>query len=223
MFDRAPPNLALSPTRSRRVVSRLAPVALAVLLAAPPLGGQTVPSNTRGVTLLPGDVLQIEIWREEDLSGEFYVNERGVAVLPLIGDQLVTDLPIDQVRDRLIERYRVHLRNPSISVTPLRRIHVLGEVSKPGLYMVDPTISLAGVVALAGGTTSTGTLERIQLIRQGTEVIERVNAAAILDSVHIRSGDQIFIGQRGWFERNSTFVVSIVLSITTMAVTILAQ
>jgi protein involved in polysaccharide export with SLBB domain len=114
----------------------------------------------------------------------------------------------------------VHLRNASINITPLRRINVLGEVARPGLYPVDPTVSLAGVVALAGGATATGDIRRIRIVRDGTVLMERAGAAETLNTLELRSGDQIFVDRRGWFDRNSTFVVSALLSITSIVITL---
>lgn len=172
------------------------------------------------VTLQPGDMVRVVIWREEDLSGDFSVDETGVVTLPLLGDKHVTGIPMRQLREVLIEEYRIHLRNPSISITPLRRVNVLGEVNKPGLYEVDPTISLAGAVALAGGATASGDLNRIRVIRSGTVIRERVAAQAALNTADIRSGDQIFVERRNWFDRNSTFVVSVLLSVTSIVITL---
>src|SRR5690606_41292716 len=100
--------------------------------------------------LQPGDILSIEVWREPDLTGQFQVAEDGYVVLPLLGRIRAADMPIGELRNTLFERYSTELRNPSIVITPLRRIYVLGEVNAPGLYPVDPTISIAGAVAKIG-------------------------------------------------------------------------
>lgn len=170
------------------------------------------------ISLQPGDVVRIQIWREEDLSGDFLVDEEGIVTLPLLGNKRVVGIPMRALRDTLLEGYRAQLRNPSITVTPLRRINVLGEVQKPGLYPVDPTVSLAGAIALAGGATATGDLTRIRVIRGGTVIQERASAASTLNTIDIRSGDQIIVDRRSWFERNSTFVVSVLLSVTSIVI-----
>jgi polysaccharide export outer membrane protein len=177
-------------------------------------------ADTAAVTLNPGDLVRVQIWREEDLSGEFLVDESGMVTLPLIGEKRVAGIPIRRLRTELLEAYRVHLRNASINITPLRRINVLGEVARPGLYPVDPTVSLAGVVALAGGATATGDIRRIRIVRDGTVLMERAGAAETLNALELRSGDQIFVDRRGWFDRNSTFVVSALLSITSIVITL---
>jgi polysaccharide export outer membrane protein len=170
---------------------------------------------------MPGDVIQVEIWREEDLSGEFLVDEDGTVTLPLLGRRKVTGVPLDETREALLEAYREELRNPSIVLTPLRRVYVLGEVNQPGLRLVDPTMSLAGAVALAGGANQTGDLRRIRVIRDGSVIHENVPADRGLALVDIRSGDEIFVGRRGWFDRNSTFVVSALLSVTSLVISLL--
>lgn len=178
-------------------------------------------ASAADVTLQPGDLIELEIWREEDLSGEFLVDESGTVTLPLVGRFDVRGIPIAQLRDTLIAAYSVELRNPSIIVTPLRRVYVLGEVNEPGLQAVDPTVSLAGAIALAGGATERGDLRRIRVIRNGEEIVNRVRAESALSALDVRSGDQIFVGQRSWFERNTTFLVSAILSGTSLLITLL--
>lgn len=194
---------------------RASALALALLLSpfAAPAAAQ------QGATLRPGDAIRVEIWREKDLSGEFPVATDGTVTLPLLGRQRLVDIPLEQIRDTLIAQYRVTLRNPSIDVTPIRRVSVLGEVQKPGLYGADPTLSLAGVVALAGGATPTGNLNRIRIVRDGQVLREKVGAGETLTGADIRSGDQIVVEQRSWFARNTVFLLSAGLSLATSIAT----
>jgi len=187
------------------------------------LGGGAAAQQGSDVTALqPGDVVSIEIWREPDLSGSFVVNEAGVVVLPLLGARRVADVPMAGLRDSLLQDYQGFLRNPSITVTLRRRVHVLGEVNQPGLYEVDPTFTLEAVVALAGGATPGGDLNRIRVVRGGTVMQERVASGRELSAIDIRSGDQILVDRRSWFERNSTFLISVGLSLPSVVAGILA-
>lgn len=204
-----------------------------MLLLAPALNAQVSQADTifprteagladDQVALRPGDVVRITIWREEDLSGEFLVGTDGVVVLPLLGRKRVTDVPLPQLRDTLLQEYQIQLRNPAIEITPLRRINVLGEVNKPGLYEVDPTITLAAAVALAGGATQSGDLNKISVLRGERVIRERVGAQASLSTVDVRSGDQIFVEPKSWFSRNSTFLVSAALAVPGVIATVFA-
>jgi protein involved in polysaccharide export with SLBB domain len=203
----------------RKIVGSLFVV---LLVSFPIIAWSQESERDAGITLRPGDVVKIQIWREPDLSGSFPVDESGIVVLPLLGEQRVSDVPIDQVRNVLVAQYREYLRNPSITITPLRRIQVLGEVNLPGVYEVDPTITLAGAVALAGGATPMGDLNRIRLVRGHTVLRERVAAGEALDDVDVRSGDHVLVDRRSWFERNSTFLISVGLSVPSVIAGILA-
>jgi polysaccharide export outer membrane protein len=186
---------------------------------ASPVREATVqPATNSALMLRPGDMLQVQIWREEELSGEFAIDESGRVVLPLLGERQAAAVPFETLRSTLMADYRAQLRNPSITITPLRRVYLLGEVQKPGLYTVDPTITLAGAVALAQGATSIGDLRRLRVVREGRVLHEHISAESSLSTADVRSGDQIFVDRRSWFERNSTFVVSALLSLTSIVV-----
>lgn len=212
--------------------SRVAALALAALaLGHAPARAQTAepasaPAAAAGAqaALHPGDVLQVRIWREPDLSGDFPVGNDGIVVLPKIGEQRVAGVPLEQVRQRLLEQYRVSLRNPSITIIPLRRVQVLGFVHRPGIFNVDPTLTLNGVLALAGGVSPGGNLRRIRLVREGRVLYERVTAGATLVTLDVRSGDQLYVGERSWADRNSGVLVAALISTaTTIAVTIVSR
>ena len=200
---------------------------VALSLLTVPLAGQSdsretaPPPDAASVMLMPGDGLQIGIWRELSHSGEFIVDEHGNLTLPLLGTVPVSGIHIDTVRARLIEAYKVDLRNPSITIRPLRRIYVLGEVNRPGLQALDPTLSLAGAVAIAGGASPFGDLRRLTIVRDGRELSANPGLDTDLVSVGIMSGDQIFVGRRSWWERNAPFVASTVLGVAGIVVAIL--
>lgn len=199
-------------------VMRAALVVLTLLAARPGAArGQT--SAELGVA--PGDFIRVEIWQEKDLSGDFLVNPDGAAVLPLLGPQKVAGIPVVTLRDSLVQRYRRYLRNPSINVTPLRRVQVLGEVNRPGVYTMDPTVSLTGLLALASGPNSNGDPRKIRIVRDGQVYRARVGAGMTLVEADVRSGDQVVVGPKNWFVRNSTFVVSMALSVPATLIAVL--
>lgn len=207
----------MSPFRIVRILA-----ALAVLAA--PLSGQAAPDvPPTEITLLPGDAIRLTVWRQEDMTGEFLVDEAGVVTLPLLGPKKVTGIPVRELRRSLYEEFQRELRNPSIEIIPLRRVYVLGEVKVPGLYNVDPTISLAGAIALAGGPTQDGDARAARIVRAGTVVLGSVPSEASLTAVDIRSGDQIFVGERNFFARNSQFFVNLLVSASFFAAGVLIR
>lgn len=204
-------------------IRMLRTVLLALLVLPTAVAAQdAAPSpNSGSASLLPGDLLRIEIWREPDLGGEFVVDSEGDVVLPLLGERAVAGIPIAELNHILSTEYRRHLRNPSIRITPLRRVYMLGEVNRPGLLTLDLTVSLAGAIALAGGINPIGDIQRITVIRDGTAINEGMLPTHQLAEMDLRSGDQILVGRRSWFDRNSTFVVSALLSVTSIVITLI--
>jgi protein involved in polysaccharide export with SLBB domain len=193
------------------MVRLLSAVALAGTLLGAPLAAQVSgPAPTpESNSLLPGDVIRVQIWREDDLSGEFQVDDQGIVVLPLIGRREVRGISPDKLRDDLTAEYGKYLVNTAVNVTLLRRVNVLGEVRIPGQYTVDATNSVADVIARAQGVTQEGNGDDIVLIRGGQRLRAGLAGTQSLQEAGIRSGDQIVVGKRGWISRNFSSLVGV--------------
>jgi protein involved in polysaccharide export with SLBB domain len=180
---------------------------LAIALFALPLAPVSAQEAAAQLVLQSGDAVQVKIWREPGLSGEFGVNDRGEVVFPLIGTRNVTGQPWAQVRDTLLAAFRRELRDPDVGLVPLRRVYVLGSVDKPGIFFADPLGTFAQAIAMAGGATTEGDPTHIRVVRGGTTVVPRIALDAVMSATDLRSGDQIFVERRSWFDRNSAAVV----------------
>ena len=198
-------------------------VAAALVLSAPgsAAGQDTSSAPAAAFALRAGDVIEVFVWREEGLSGQFTVDERGYVSLPLVGSREVTSAPWTAVRDSLRAAYARELRDPDVRLTPKRRVFVLGFVGRPGPYLVDHTVPIAGAIALAGGASGEGDLARVRVMRDGEVLIKRASIDSPLTQADVRSGDQIFVDRRSWFDRNSTFIVSAMISVTSIVVTVI--
>lgn len=161
--------------------------------------------------LRPGDAIRVELGLEPDLSGEYQIDERGAVQLPILGSRRVTETPADRLKSELLEAYGEQLRNQSIAVTLLRRVRVLGAVKEPGIYLVDPTMTLADVIALAGGATPEGKTDGIRIIREGEEV-ELGDYGPFVGAERLQSGDQVLVPQRSWLSRNTGVVIGALVS-----------
>jgi protein involved in polysaccharide export with SLBB domain len=168
--------------------------------------------------LLPGDYVRVQIWREPDLSGDFMVDEAGTVTLPKIGAVSVTNLPVESLKNRLLASYETYLRNPSITVVPLRRINVSGAVRKPGLYNIDPTMTIADALAVAGGVGDDGKPDKVELIRGGQRLSVALTAKTPIRSTPLRAGDQLFVPQRGWMSRNPWVVAAAITAAASLVV-----
>jgi len=187
--------------------------ALLLLFRAPSAPAQQPPvvtAATNSYALRPGDIVRIEVWGQQAYSGQFQVDERGILQYPVIGEITITNLTVADLRDRLREGLEAIFNRPFLTVTPLFRMAVLGEVARPGLYTVDPTLSVLDIVAMAGGTSRNGDLNKIRLLRAGAE--ERLSfqreglQGRTLQEIGVRSGDQILVARR-WLTRDDLVIV----------------
>jgi protein involved in polysaccharide export with SLBB domain len=186
---------------------------LVLLLAQPgPALAQNGPTRLAGETVAkdirPGDIIRLRIWREPDLSGDFQVSENALVVLPRLGSTDVSRETSASLERRLVDTYAEFLQHTAIEVTILRRVQILGAVRTPGLYPIDPTMTLSDALALAGGVTPQGNPSRIELVRRGRRMAVEIGQHTRIADSPMESGDQIFVPERSWVSRNPGVVAA---------------
>jgi polysaccharide export outer membrane protein len=163
--------------------------------------------------LRPGDVLKIVVWGQEELSNDFLIDSRGMVQIPGVGDVRAAGLsPFDvkdAIRAALAER---GIRNPELSLQPLIRVYVIGEVRQPGLHPIDPGTSLLQLVTIAGGPTAQADLSRARVVREGQSYsvdLETALRGSATGRIVLYSNDYVVIPQRtGWTRENVAFFAS---------------
>ena len=165
----------------------------ALIAAAPALRGQTQ-GATDEVRLGPGDVVRIEamLARSGSLATPQAATGRGGGG----GDY-------------------------SVDADGVALLPLLGEVRAPGLLPVDPTMTLADVVAAAGGLTPSANRRDIRLWRQDETVLLAVEGELVGLRIPLRSGDRIVIGRRSWASENLPFVLGAGASVVAAVLTAL--
>ena len=164
-----------------------------------------VPS-TESAPLEPGDKLRVTFSREPNLNGEYAIDENGIVVLPLLDARSVTGVSSSEVIRELQAEFDTRVRNQQVQIVPLRRVRVLGEVRDPGIYYTDPTMTFDDAIALAGGATEDGNLEKVRLIRNGKEIDEDLDISRSVEAA-VQSGDQLFVPKVSWFNRNGAILI----------------
>jgi len=214
--------LAAASARAQNPPTPSSPAAPAPAPAAQAPG--TIPAQAPGVdtttsplAIRPGDVVKIQVWGHDELSGEFPVDENYNLLFPLVGSINVRDVTVSQLRERLNTELSQLFQRPFFTLTPLFRVAVLGEVYKPGLYSVDPTLTVFDLLALAGGPTRQANQRKLQLIRGGEAVRVSLEPAAIarstLRELGVRSGDQLVMGRATFTREDFGLLLAIVNTI----------
>jgi polysaccharide export outer membrane protein len=198
-------------------------LAIILLFALPGgLGAQSAAAPPEH-TLRPGDILKVDVWGHADYSGTFIVDETGRLRYPVIGDIDARALTINALRERLRTGLEQLFRSAFVTVTPLFRMSVLGEVRSPGLFTVDPTLSVLDVVAMAGGPIPGADMNKIRLMRGGEVLSLSYDRGGSLQEMGVRSGDQIFVPRKAFTAQtlNTLFtVVQIGLSVAILVTTV---
>ena len=201
-------------------------LAVACALTLPsPLESQIINSQAPNIItssggsymLRPGDVLRVDVWGRADYSGLFQVNEEGFLYYPFIGEIDAKEITVSQLRDTLVVELERLFANPFVAVKPQFRVAVAGHVVRPGLYYVDPTLTVLDVISMAGGATALANTGKIRVFRPGeAEQLDfeaEMIAARTLTEIGVRSGDDILVPRK--------FIARSDISLILQAITVL--
>jgi protein involved in polysaccharide export with SLBB domain len=158
-----------SPFQSR---SLAALALLAVLLVT--LSGTVARSQEYAARA--GDVLDIVVIGDGDVSRLVTVSPEGSILLPLVGNVSVVGLTLKQIEDRLVELLKKFIKEPKVVVT-LRQgttdkdfVYVLGQVARPGPYEFRRGWTVAELLAMAGGAAPHAALRRAVVLRRSVAI-----------------------------------------------------
>jgi polysaccharide export outer membrane protein len=177
-----PASAILLPMRPRLLASLVA-LLLSVVAACRPqitfdYAKEPDPRKT-GFVIGVNDVLNIDVWKNQDLSGRHHVRPDGNITLPIIGDVAAAGLTPPQLRDLLTKRLSRFLRDDAavVTVTVVEvnsyRINVVGKVERPGVYTPKDFVSVLDALALAGGPSRFAETDQIIIIRRDRDGTQR--------------------------------------------------
>ena len=117
-----------------------------------------------------GDVIEVRVYQEEELSGLYRISPQGGFSFPLIGEINAKGLSTTQLSDHIATRLKKgYLRHPHVTIfikeSHSKKIFILGKVKKPGTYRYESGMSVVQAIALAGGLLPLATSDLI-LIRE---------------------------------------------------------
>ena len=158
-------------------ITRLSVAALVQLCGA--ASAQTVTTVTRTDQDPPnayaiglGDVLEVSVWKNPELTVTVPVRPDGRISVPLLGDVQAAGMTPLALKQTLTDGYKEYVTAPGVSVVVKeihsRKIYVTGEVAHPGTYDLEPRGKLMQALALAGGLTPYAK-GRVVVLRDGRD------------------------------------------------------
>ena len=134
---------------------------------------QTEKPTLQGYTVQPGDILEISVWKEENMIKEVLVRPDGGITFPLAGEIYTGGKTIYQLQAALTEKLSIYLSNPVVTISPKQllgnRIYVIGKVAKPGMYLISSYIDIVQALSMAGGLTPFSAVNDILVLRRSSD------------------------------------------------------
>jgi polysaccharide export outer membrane protein len=123
-----------------------------------------------GYRLQPGDVLQVNVWKETDLQSEVLIRPDGGISFPLAGDVPAAGRTTEELRVELEKRVR-HLVPDAVVTVAVKaangnRVFVIGKVNHPGDFALTRPIDVLQAISLAGGVTPFASTSRIRVLHR---------------------------------------------------------
>lgn len=211
---------------------------LVLLFAAVEAGHAQLPSTTRNATdsvrldsvgtndvvIRPGDVVGITAWPDAGLGGDFLVEETGVVYLPTLGEIRAAGIALRDFRQYIRELYREVMKMPVVSLTVRFRVIVVGAVGAPGIYTLDPNLTVFDAIALAGGFSPDARRDEVTVEREGQILLidaqQALETGEAFTAIRPRSGDRVVVPRRRGQAWKRVFSLSTVYSAIQMTLSV---
>ena len=174
----------------------------------PPTPAPVPPDYTIGVD----DVLTINVFQDQFLSGDVVVRPDGKITLPFGEDILALGLRTDELKKKVLQEIGKNYTDPpaiTIQVKAInsRRVYITGAVGKPGPYPVTGSMTLIQLISMAGGLQEFADAKNIMIIsatlkdKNGNPLTMKANYKDALagknllrNNPELRPGDQVLVG-----------------------------
>ncbi len=166
---------------------------------------QPVAANDESYVIGPEDVLNVNVWKETEMSGSVPVRPDGKISLPLLNDVQAAGLTPMQLSNQLTEKLKQYITDPHVTVTVTsinsKRVYVLGEVGHPGAVTMLPDMTVLQALTTAGGPTPYAKTSKIYVLRteNGTQNKLLFNYKQVIKgqdtkgNLTLKSGDTVVV------------------------------
>jgi polysaccharide biosynthesis/export protein len=121
----------------------------------------------------PGDVLGVNVWKEPDVSRVVPVRSDGKISLPLAGEMQAGGVTPKKLEEEIAARLQSYISDPEVTVMvqeiKSQKFNILGQVSKPGTYVLTDSTTILDAIAMAGGFRDFAKQKSIYVLRTKTD------------------------------------------------------
>jgi polysaccharide export outer membrane protein len=163
------------------------------------------PPATDAYVIGSGDVLQVFVWKEPDLTRDVTVRLDGRITLPLLGDVVAAGRTPPELSAELGKQLARFVDAPMVTLGVAQatsaRVYVLGQVAHPGTFALTGRTTVLQALALAGGLREFVKPDRILVIREEPGLraplvvnYKRLEAGSdITQNIVLKAGDTVLV------------------------------
>jgi polysaccharide export outer membrane protein len=135
----------------------------------PPVAAAAPVTTDQDYRIGPQDVVQIDVWKELEITRTIPVRPDGKISLPLLNDVQAAGLTAMQLAANIREGLTKYLNNPQVTVTVTqinsRRVFVTGEIAHSGALPLLPSMTALQAISSSGGFTQFARVKGIYVLR----------------------------------------------------------
>jgi polysaccharide biosynthesis/export protein len=124
------------------------------------------------------DVLAINVWKEPDISRSIPVRSDGKISLPLVGEVQAAGLTPLKLEKDIASKLKNYISEPEVTVmvqqVNSQKFNILGQVVRPGSYVIANSPTVLDAIALAGGFRDFAKQKSVYVLRQGSTGESRI-------------------------------------------------
>jgi len=138
------------------------------------------------------DKLDINVWKEAELSKVIPVRSDGKISLPLVGEIQASGRTPLQLEQVISEKLKAYMTDPEVTViveqVNSKKYNILGEVGKPGSYPLTLSTTIMDAIASAGGFRDFAKKSDVYILREnpdGTQTRINFNYKQFIKGKHL--------------------------------------
>ena len=135
-----------------------------------PLHAEDGTTGVDSYKIQPGDVLEVSVWKEENLLREVLVRPDGGLSFPLVGNIQAAGQSVEALQTTITKQLTKYIPDPVVTVSIRQlngnKVYVIGKVARPGEFIANRYMDVVQALSMAGGMTPYAADNKIKVLRR---------------------------------------------------------